>query len=146
MERFMVLWKQRLDVAKATTDKRAHTVELSAFGWWFANNSVDLDWALAQLSEVLKINGKVEVDHLVVERLSKAVETRPVQCVECLSLFVEGSKEGYEILGWQQHAQAILASALKSSDVKAKSDATALINRLDARGYNGFKELLEENK
>jgi len=95
------------------------------------------------MAEVLKIVGKVEVDHLVVERLMKAVEVRPVQCVECLSLLVEGSREGYEILGWQERAQTVLASALKSNDAKARGDATALINRLDARGYYGFKELLE---
>ncbi|MBZ5697621.1 MAG: hypothetical protein LAN18_03645 [Acidobacteriia bacterium] len=59
---------------------------------------------------------------------------------------MEGSKEGYEILGWQQRAQEVLASALKSSDVAAKAGATVLINRLDAHEYHGFKELLEEGK
>jgi len=48
LERFMALWNKRLEVARQTADKRAHIAELSAFGWWFANKELDLDWALAQ--------------------------------------------------------------------------------------------------
>ena len=92
----------------------------------------------------MKLTGKVEVDHLVAKRLVKTVESKPKLTVECLSAMVEGVKEIYEILGWDKEAKTILAVALKSGDAEAKATAAALINRLDARGLSGFRELLDD--
>jgi len=96
------------------------------------------------LAAVLKLTGKVEVDHLVAKRLVKTVESKPKLTVECLKGMVEGVKEIYEILGWDKEAKTILAAALKSGDAEAKAAAAALINRLDARGLSGFRELLDD--
>jgi len=140
MERFKALWEQRLASVKNTKEKRFG--ELSAFGWWFASDHLDEDWALDRLAEVLKLNGKVEVDHLVAQRLARIAEKKPRKTVGCLSLLVDGAREAYEIVGWEKDARVVLSSALKSADSKAKADAVALINRLDARGHSGFRELL----
>jgi hypothetical protein len=143
LARFKALWEQRLVVAKSAGEKRAYFTELSAFGWWFAGDKFDDEWAVAHLAEVLRLIGKVEVDHLVAQRLAKMVEQKPRQVVECLSLMVDGAKEVYEIVGWDKDAKAILSSVLRGADSKAKTDAVALINRLDARGHSGFRELLD---
>lgn len=87
---------------------------------------------------------KVEVDHLVLQRLAKIAEERPRLSVECLSLMVDGAKEAYEIVGWEKDARTVLSTALKSSDSEANADAKALANRLDARGHSGFRELLDD--
>jgi hypothetical protein len=142
MERFKALWGQRLAAAKIARDKQAHLAELLAFGFWFASDKLDNDWAVSHLIEVLRISGKVEVEHLVVQRLGRMVEEKPRQVVECLNLMVEGAKESYEIVGWAKDATSILSAALKSTDNDARADAVALINRLDARGYTGFRDLL----
>jgi len=138
--RFKVLWEERIADANTAHEKRIH--ELWTFGWWFAGDIFDDDWALERLAAVLKLTGKVEVDHLVAKRLVKTVASKPKVTVECLSGMVEGVKEIYEILGWDKEAKAILAAALKSGDDDAKAAATALINRLDARGLSGFRDLL----
>lgn len=140
IERFKALWEKRVTAAKSAGEKRVG--ELWTFGWWFADHKFDGDWSLAQLTEVLKLTGKVEVDHLVVEHLAKIAETKPRQTVECLSLMVDGAKEAYEIVGWEKDARKVLSSALISTDSEAKADARALINRLDARGHSGFRVLL----
>jgi hypothetical protein len=142
IERFKALWDQRLATAKATRERHAHLTELTAFGWWFSSDWLDRDWSLTKLVEVLKITGKVEVDHLAVQRLAKIAADRSTESVECLSLLVDGAKEGYEIYGWEEHARSILSSALGGTDAKAKAHAKALINRLDARGHSGFRDLL----
>jgi hypothetical protein len=67
----------------------------------------------------------------------------PEQCIECMRLLVEGDTDGYEILGWQENGRRVLSAAIKSGTPKAKASATALINRLVARGYSGFKDLLD---
>jgi hypothetical protein len=141
IERFQALWELRVTAAKVAGEKRV--AELWTFGWWFASEKFGDDWALAQLAEVLRLTGKIEVDHLVVQRLARVADQRPGLAVECLALMVDGAKEAYEIVGWDKDATAILTSALKSSDAKAKADARALINRLDARGHSGFRELLD---
>jgi hypothetical protein len=81
--------------------------------------------------------------HLVAQRLARIAEKNPQRTVECLSLMVDGAKEAYEIAGWLKDARAVLSSALKSPDSQAKTSAVALINRLDARGHSGFRELLD---
>jgi hypothetical protein len=140
--RFKVIWEERIASAVAAHEKRLH--ELWTFGWWFAGDIFDDDWALERLAAVLKLTGKVEVDHLVAKRLVKTVEGKPKLTIECLSGMVEGVKEIYEILGWDKEAKTILAAALKSDDAEAKAAAAVLINRLDARGLSGFRELLDD--
>lgn len=129
--RFKVIWEERIASALATHEKRVY--ELWTFGWWFEGDIFDDEWALERLAAVLKLTGKVEVDHLVAKRLVKTVESKPKLTVECLSGMIEGVKEIYEILGWDKEAKTILAAALKSGDAEAKATAGALINRLDAR-------------
>jgi hypothetical protein len=142
VSRFKVLWEERISDANTAHEKRVH--ELWTFGWWFAGDIFDDDWALERLAAVLKLSGKVEVDHLVAKRLVKTVEKKPKLTVECLKGMVDGVKEIYEILGWDKEAKAILAAALKSDDAEAKAAVAALINRLDARGLSGFRELLDD--
>ena len=107
--------------------RQQRTHELWTFGWWFASDIFDDDWALEHLAAVLKLTGRVEVDHLVAKRLEKTVEGKPKLTTECLSGMVEGVKEIYEILGWDKEARAILTAALKSGNGDAKATATALI-------------------
>lgn len=140
VSRFKAIWEERNASAIAAHEKRVH--ELWTFGWWFAEDIFDDDWALERLAAVLKLTGNVEVDHLVAKRLVKSVENKPKLTIQCLKGMVEGVKEIYEILGWDKEAKAILAAALKSGDDDVKADAAALINRLDARGLPGFRDLL----
>lgn len=142
VSRFKAIWEERIASAIAGHEKRVH--ELWTFGWWFAGDIFDDEWALERLAAVLKLTGRVEVDHLVAKRLVKTVESKPKLTVECLSGMVEGVKEIYEILGWDKEAKTILAAALKSGDAEAKATAAVLINRLDARGLSGFRELLDD--
>lgn len=140
VSRFKVLWEERISDANTAHEKRIH--ELWTYGWWFAGDIFDDDWALERLAAVLKLTEKVEVDHLVAKRLVRTVEKKSKLTVECLKGMVDGVKEIYEILGWDKEAKAILAAALKSGDDEAKAQASGLINRLDARGLSGFRDLL----
>jgi hypothetical protein len=146
LNRLKVLWERRLAAAKAATRPSAHAAELSAFGWWFASakfDDVDDSWAMTQLTEVLKLVGKVDVDRRVAERLAVLAADMPRQAVECLSRMVEGDKEGLRILSWRQHARTILAKAIQSDNAEAQEAATTLVHRLGARGYLEFRDLLK---
>jgi hypothetical protein len=79
---------------------------------------------------------------LVVERLVELSEKMAAKTVECLSMIVEGDKDGWGILGWREHARSILSVATGSGDIQAQKAAANLIHRLGARGYFEFRDLL----
>jgi hypothetical protein len=142
LDRLKRLWEQRLAVARAAQSSAAHAAELASFGLWFASAKFDDRWAMAQLTEVLRLVGKVEPDHMVVERLAALVIRMPQQAVECLRLIVKGDKEGWAILGWPEHARTILATAIQSADAEARETAVDLVHRLGALGHREFRNLL----
>jgi len=132
LERLVALWNKRL------TEVRLPTTELSGFGWWFISSKFEEAWAVEQLRQALEVGGKVEADHLVVERLGQIASAMPRAAVECLRLLVEGDKEGWHIQMWRDDARTILASALGSEDPSAREIAQHLLDRLGKRGYWGF--------
>jgi hypothetical protein len=145
IERLIVLWERRLADARASGSAASYAPELEAFGWWFASGKFDDEWALPQLAEALTYSGSAEVDHLVVERLAGLAAIKPAQVIRCLSLMVEGDKEGWRIPGWLEHARTILINALNSGDAAAGQAATNLAHRFGARGYLHFRDLVSES-
>jgi len=139
-----VLWERRLNAARSATPPTSHIAELAAFGWWFVSAQFDDAWAIVQLKEALKLAVRVEPDHLVVERLATLAAAMPAHAVECLSLIIEGDKEGWHIHGWREHTRTILSTALQSTDETAQQAAVDLVHRLGARGYLSFRDLLSE--
>lgn len=117
-------------------------MELAEFGGWFASGRFDLTWSMAQLLEVLRLVGKAEPDHLIVERLAEVSDIMPGQAVEALRLLVEGDREGWLLLGYHGHARTILTNAIQGSVQEAREDAIAFINWLAARGVREFLDLV----
>jgi hypothetical protein len=144
LDRLKMLWAQRLTVARADPSPTSHAAELAAFAWWFASAKFDNAWALNQLTEVLKLVGKVDVDHKVVERLAALAADMPRQAVQCLRLMVEGDTEGWRVHAWREHTRTILAAAIQNTDTQTRQVAVDLVHRLGACGYFEFRDLLPE--
>ena len=143
-DRLRALWATRLEAACCATPPSLHAAELAAFGWWFVSDLFDDTWAIEQLKEALKLSGRVQPDHLVVERLATLADDMPLPAVECLGLIIEGDKEGWGIHGWREHTRTLLATALQSTDETAQQAAVDLVHRLGARGYLAFRDLLSK--
>ena len=142
IERLKTLWTTRCTVASSATGTVSYVEEMGQFGWSFVSKKFDDDWAILQLAESLKIAKKTAPDHLVVERLANLSGRFPRKAVECLAMIVEGDLEGWGVLGWRDDARKVIAGAIGSGDVAARSAATNLAHRLGSRGYFEFKELL----
>ena len=140
LERLTALWQWR--VVTSDADPQEHTEEMAAFGQWFASNKFDEAWALDELESSLKISGKVDFDHQVVERLADWSQEFPAKIVRCLSLMVDGAREDWRIHHWSRHITLVLSAALGSSDEETKKIARAMINRLATRGFLDFAPLL----
>ncbi len=145
LNRLMSFWEYRLAGIKASDSPSSHESEIAAFGWWFVSGKFEDDWALNQLTEVLRMVGTVDlVDREVVERLADLTSLRPKQVVTCLRFMVEGAKESWRIQGWGNYPRKILQTAIKNPDHEVRQAAVDLINFLGACGYFEFRELLPE--
>lgn len=142
IDKLRELWFNRIDAAKRDVTPSSHKDELAAFGWWFTSEKFEKEWAIAQLEEVLELTGEIEPDHLVVEHLAKVAPLMPTPAVNCLNLITQVARETWRIYGYQGHARTILATALKIGDTNAVEIAEDTINRLMARGYLEFRDLL----
>jgi hypothetical protein len=142
IDRLKALWLSRVDVARRANAPSSHKDELAAFGWWFTSEKFEKDWAIAQLEDVLKLTGEIEPDHLVVEHLAKVAPLMPTSAVKCLNLITQVAKERWRIYGYHGQARTILATALKIGDANALEIAEETVNRLMARGYLEFRDLL----
>jgi len=142
LQRIRSLWENRLTIAQAATNSEEHKAEMAAFGWWFVSKKFDDQWALRQLIEAIKISGKAEPDHMVVERLAELVLQMPVEVVNALRFMVEGEKEkeGWGIYSWREKAKEILGKALQT---EAQQSAEDLIHYLGSLGHLDFGELLK---
>jgi hypothetical protein len=142
LERLKRLWTNRLESGRAAGKGSKDSQELASFAWWFVSKRFDDEWAVDQLREALQIAGKIDFDFLVVERLAELSPQMPAKTVECLSMIVEGDKEGWDILGWREHARTILFTAINSQDVGARDAAIDLVQRLGRRGHLEYRDLL----
>ena len=142
LERIRFLWENRLAIAQAATNSEEHKAEMVAFGWWFVSKKFDDRWALQQLIEAIKISGKAEPDHMVVEHLAGLVLQMPIEVVNALRFMVEGEKEkeGWGIYSWREKAKEILGKALQTG---ARQSAEGLIHYLGSLGHLDFGELLK---
>lgn len=138
--RLKQLWKWRLSTAKKAEQPSGFQEEMAAFGWWFVSEKFDVDWAITQLLESLRLSHKSDPSSMVLERLARSVQTHPRQSVECLTMIAEGDREGWELYVNRDHVRAILAVALRHP--AAADQAKRIIHELGRRGFLEFRDLL----
>jgi len=144
LARLKELWEWRLAEVRSLppSDRRA---ELSSFGWWFTSEKFSETWSLKQLQEALKYANWAEPDDDVVEQLAKLAPQKPMVAVECLAMMTEGDQQGWATgYSWVPSIRTIVSAALHSSDVRARRAARELVNRLGAKGFLQFRDLLTE--
>ena len=118
------------------------TSELKTFGLWFTSGKFESKWASAQLMEVLKLSKDVNDDRNVLCYLEKIAPSIPREAIKCLGLIADGSRAKWLISGKQESSRAILSTSLQSGDEETRKAAIELINRLLARNYADFRNLL----
>jgi hypothetical protein len=144
LDRLRKLWNWRIELVHQATQPSPYFEELSAFGWWFASGQFDADWSMTQLKDVIQLSGRVESDHLVVERLAELADQSPAQSVECLTRIFERDRSGWGAHRWREPARKLLRSVLRSPDAEARQRAESLIHGLGARGHLDYGDLLSD--
>lgn len=142
LHRLKGLWEKRIEFLRSAGEVSADSGELRSFAWWFVSKRFDSMWAIDQVRHVLHVAGKIDYEFMVAERLAELSAEMPARTVECLSMIVESDKDGWDILGWREHARTILSVAIKSKDSAARKQAVELVHRLAARGHSEFSDLV----
>ncbi len=141
-DRLKKLWEARLQAVLEIVASGATTKELNGFGWWFAAGKFPDAWAIPQLIEALKLCGKAEAENFILTRLVKVAPQLPLQALQLLAVLIDSDKNDWGVHTWRDEAKPIVASALDSNDPGTTKAARDFINRMSARGYLGFREML----
>jgi hypothetical protein len=140
IERFVELWNNRLEAAKAG----GASGEIQAFSWWFFTSYFDDEWALKSLHAGLKLtHGELELIMDSLGRLSKLASKHPTLVVECVQMITNASPDYVEL--WNSDIVTIIKLGFGSDDPTAHVAARKLIDSLGVRGHLGFRTLLAED-
>ena len=135
---------RRLAVVDAAVSPVEAAKQLEGFGWWFASGTLDTEWSLDQLHEVLRRSAKVEPDHQVVERLADLAEAYPQRVLQVFSLMVKGIREPWVLRSWRDGAMRLLRALLLAPEVPVRSGAEDLVNVIVAQGHIEFRDILKQ--
>jgi len=142
IDRLKALWKWRLEEVQKSSPESDMRLEMFGFGGWFVSGRFENNWAIEQLKKALEISGKVNFDHLVVEKMVELVKEFPMLTMECLRFMIDGDKEGWNIYHWKDKVKIILSIANECSDKDTKNSCISLINSLGAKGHLYLRDLL----
>jgi hypothetical protein len=140
LRRLKTLGEVRLsNIPEVAPDDRAR--ELGAFAGLFASGRFDKQWALEQLSKIVFLGGKVDLDQDITEYLASCAPDMPLLSVRCLEGLIEGNRDDWRIFVRKETIRELLVSAIQGSNRDAQREAKEVANRLVARGYSDYYDL-----
>lgn len=137
--RLMALLEHRLQVLKDA--RREDGRELESFGWWGSSGAFPEPWLVARSMEILEKQHSLSPDFAVAEAFSALSARYPYEAIRVVHELLAADEDGWSIHGWSQHLDTILKNALSDGE-KARSEATAMIDSLAARGFRGYRRML----
>jgi hypothetical protein len=141
IRRYQQLWETRFAIIKINKDDQSVLEESKQFGWLFGFGTFPEEWSLEQLDQVLDITSEIDNDHFVIERLSMLSDMYHLVTVSILGKLLEDPLT-WKIIGARKEVEKILTNAIQSDDKKASKIAGDVVNRLAAKGYTDFAQLI----
>ncbi|MHB8172963.1 MAG: hypothetical protein ACYDFU_00690 [Nitrospirota bacterium] len=136
------LWENRLAVN--TSSGTCNKAQIASFGYWFGSGKFNIEWALSQLLEAIKVAGYILDDRHVIKLLAEIADSKPLEAVACLRTIVKMKDSDWGIYGWEKGARSILLKALNSDIKGAVESAVSLIHEMGSMGFNQFRDLLKK--
>jgi len=133
-----IVEQSKVDLSKATA--------LEEFGGWFASGRFDPEWALNHLAYAASHSDNINLDFAALEYLELIAEDYPELSLKALSSMVDGARERWAVSTWSENATNIIRNAYVANIGKSKELATALANKLVAKGYNEYRYVLKKEE
>jgi hypothetical protein len=137
VERLQRMWRWRFDRLRS-----GNLTELAGYGWWFASGSLDPAWALEQLRGLLQAGGAVKPDHMVAGQLAVRHDDFLHEAVTCMALLIDSPTDPWFVTGARDEIRIVLGKGVRATEQPTRTTARETINRLIARGYTTFDDLL----
>ena len=144
LERLQQFWEWRISVAISSPSADLYASELKTFGRWFSSGKFDIDWAITQLKEVLRLAEYVN-DDSILRHIAALAPCNPLDAFECFQLIANGTRDHWFIYLNQESSRIILSTALQHEDEETRKAAKELINRWLVRGID-FRDLLSNGE
>lgn len=142
LKKLIKLWDA---IVKRTQEDTTKVEALEEFGTWFASGKFDPKWSLEQLAYSASKAGEIHLDFAALEYMETLAEKYPTESLKALSAMVDGTKERWSVSSWSKNATAIIQTAYNSSDNSVKRLATALANKLVAKGYTEYRNIISNS-
>ncbi|HUU95598.1 MAG TPA: hypothetical protein VM487_07650 [Phycisphaerae bacterium] len=143
VDRFKRLWQWLVEAAEPACGGSPERLRLAAFGSWFTSRQFDASWSIGALDDALRLAGRVEGAHLVIETLAEVGLALPRKSLRCLHAIIQSDTEGWAVSGAQDEVRRIIKAALGGEDEYLRAEATNVIHDLGARGFFSFRDLLQ---
>ena len=137
--RFIALSDHRWNALQHSS--RAEASEMESFGWWVNCGAFPDEWAVRRAMNSIEKQGSLDPDFAVAEKFSSLSSRYPFEAVRIVHMLLAADKDGWSIHGWNQHLDSILKTALADGE-QARGEAMAMIDLLAARGFRGYRQLL----
>ena len=141
VQRLKRLWISRLKAAREADEISVYQEELAAFGWWFASERFEENWALERLTESIEIGKGIEDKKQVVAYLTTLAVVMPHLVALALRLIVESASYS-DVYLYSDEAKEVLQSLLASDSKEARGLARRTIDRLLSLGHRDFRDLV----
>lgn len=137
------LWEA---IVKLTQEDVSKTEALEEVGTWFASGKFDPEWSLNQLTYAASKVDDIHLDFAALERLETLSAEYPAESIKALSNMVDNAKERWAVSSWSKNATTIIQTAYTSSDEAIKESAKSLANKLVARGYIEYRNIINSEQ
>lgn len=139
LARWQRFWEWRLSVVR--NDPTANRQELNGFTWWLISDKFDADWAIGQMTEILRVVDSVEHETMISEYLAKVSARKPLGAVTLLGLLVEKAGRSRAWFVSPEETIAVLRNAYECGQPAAATRADQVRDLLLSLGFHAFREI-----
>jgi len=141
LDRVMRLWEWR---ATEVAAGRGDLAELRGFGWLVRAGRFPVDWTLANLADVTKTLGSVEMPEQIGEEIAPYARSHTSLVLAVLQGFVGNQGGDWVAHLLAKHAVPAIAVALQSPDDALQRAGSALMNALAEAGISDIRAQVDE--
>jgi len=140
--RAVSFWEWRISVAQSSDNPQEHSNELKAFERWVPSDSLDDEWILDQLQDVLAIVPEFDRAWNVVERICSVGPSYTLKALECLSVLLKSRKGEWALSVKEEDIAQLLRQGL-AGEQETATKAKGVTGYLVSKGYHDFRRLLD---
>lgn len=141
LERFRLFIEYRL-TALVKLDSESGFPEITGLAALICSKGFPSDWVAAKLLIALtKIDGRIESDYWVVERMKELAEVGYIsEVLQGFILLTKGAKNDWEIQSWEEELDAVFKLSTSSGKPTILASAKQLADKLGDRGFDGYRK------